>query len=85
MGYPKVKYHKDFEPKTVESEDAENKLGSDWADSPADHGVITAPSVEQKFEMDKEEAKKNKELADSVEDAVEKKRAGRPKKNTEEE
>lgn len=83
--YPKYKYHAEKSPILVSSEEQEEKLGDDWKDSPADHGLITQPSVEQQFDIDAEEDKKKKELSDTVEDAVDKKRGpGRPKKNEEE-
>jgi hypothetical protein len=59
--YPKVKYHKDFVPNPVNGKDYgfnqvaqlvnnaedEKRLGDDWKDSPADHGIVTAPNQQE--------------------------------------
>jgi hypothetical protein len=44
--YPRYKYHPDYEPFIVHSEEEEDELVG-WYDSPADYGVFTAPSAEQ--------------------------------------
>lgn len=74
MSYPKFLYHSEMPPQLVESDEEAASLGEGWAESPADHGVITAPSVEQAREIARDEANKNKELADTVEEAVAKKK-----------
>ena len=53
MEYPKWKYHAEIEARIVQSEAEEKALGSDWGNSPADFGVITYPTPEQKYEMEK--------------------------------
>lgn len=45
--YPRWKYHKTQPAQIVKNEAHEDRLGDDWKESPADHGVITAPSVHQ--------------------------------------
>lgn len=46
--YPKAKYHAKSAPVLVHSAEEEKELGDDWKDNPADHGIVTAPSDEQK-------------------------------------
>jgi|SRR5579872_376312 len=45
--YPKYKYHATLAPVLVNSEDEEIMLGDGWEDSPAKHGIVTAPSAEE--------------------------------------
>lgn len=61
--FPKYKYHAELDPIVVEDEDEESSLSDEWADSPAEHGVITAPSVEQGRKMRLEAASKPKSPA----------------------
>ncbi len=68
--YPKYKFHKTEGSKLVHSEAEEKELGKDWAESPAEFGVITAPSLEQI-----EEAKAKAE--EKVEAKAESKKAGK--------
>ena len=41
--YPKMKFHASEPPETVHNEEEEEELGPEWTDSPADHGIETAP------------------------------------------
>src|ERR1700761_7675151 len=52
MGYPKYKYHSEKEPVVIQNEEQEERLGDEWKDSPADHGIITQPSIEDQFDID---------------------------------
>lgn len=80
MAYPKYKYHAEKAAVIVNDEEQEAELGEGWADSPADHGIITQPSEEQARQIAADDAAKNKALAETVETAVEVKRGpGRPK------
>lgn len=45
--YPKIKYHANESPIQVNDAAEEDALGDDWRDSPADHGIITAPDVKE--------------------------------------
>lgn len=45
--YPRWKYHRTKEPKLVHTPEHDEKLGPDWADTPAVFGLVTAPSVDQ--------------------------------------
>jgi len=47
MEFPKYKYHAELEPMVVDDESEESMLGEDWANSPAEHGIITQPSKDQ--------------------------------------
>lgn len=47
MAYPKWKYHRDFEPMLVKTEEQEKKLGPEWKDSPAAFGIETHPATAQ--------------------------------------
>jgi hypothetical protein len=67
MNYPKMKYHKTLEAIVIASADEELKLSSDWADSPAAFGTVTAPSADQLAQMTIEQAKK---LADEAAAAI---------------
>lgn len=71
MSYPRWKYHVELEPVIVKHEEEESSLGEEWADSPADHGIITHPS--------KEQAQAAKLTAVPAESA-EKRKPGRPRK-----
>lgn len=52
MDFPKYKYHPTELPILVHSKAQEDALSEDWANSPAEHGVITHPSAEQLAEME---------------------------------
>jgi hypothetical protein len=45
--YPKMKHRKDGATVVVHTPDDEKALDAGWKDSPAEHGKITAPSVDQ--------------------------------------
>lgn len=45
--YPKAKYHRTKGGCCVQNEIEESELGTDWKDSPAEFGVVTAPSAKQ--------------------------------------
>lgn len=45
--YPKFKYHKDHQPYIVHNAADDALLGNEWKDSPADHGVVSAPSIDE--------------------------------------
>lgn len=49
--FPKYKHHPTLDAVVVNSVEEEDSLGDEWADSPAEHGIITAPSVEQTNKM----------------------------------
>jgi len=49
--YPRYKYHESHKPRVVKNAHEEHLLGDEWKDSPADFGVVTAPSVEQIFQQ----------------------------------
>ena len=49
--FPKWLYHKVYPPALAENETEAEVLGEGWAESPAEFGVITAPSVRQAAEM----------------------------------
>jgi hypothetical protein len=44
---PTWKYHATLPARLIESQEALDALGPGWEDTPAAHGVITAPSAEQ--------------------------------------
>lgn len=43
MSYPKYLYHKHHGPKLVRHAGEHEQLGEGWAESPADHGIVTCP------------------------------------------
>lgn len=69
--YPKWKYHPDLGSLIVHTSEEEARLEG-WFDSPAEFGVITAPSAEQSLAM------LTAELVDSPSPDVP--RRGRPRK-----
>lgn len=50
--FPKWKHHATLNPIIVQNAEQEAKLSPAWKDSPADHGKITAPSVQQMQEAE---------------------------------
>lgn len=64
--YPRYKYHAEHDPIIVNNSEEESFLPEDeWTNSPADHGIITAPSasqmMKQKVGFDFEELKAKKQ------------------------
>jgi hypothetical protein len=51
MEYPSWRYHPTEEARIVHSAEEEEALGSGWADSPAAHGIETAPGAEPDLEI----------------------------------
>lgn len=49
--YPKWLYHKMYPPALVENGTEAEALGEGWAESPAEFGAITAPSVHEAAEL----------------------------------
>lgn len=65
--WPKAKYHEVHGGAVVNSAEEEEALGEGWYDSPADFGVITAPSQAQ---LRKQELKRFQEQDEAAEDAA---------------
>ena len=46
--FPKWKYHATHKPILIQTVEQEERLGEAWKNSPAEHGIVTAPSVKQR-------------------------------------
>jgi hypothetical protein len=84
MEYPKFLYHATEAPRIVGSVDEEKALGHGWANSPAEHGVITCPSTEQMAASAEEDDAANHAAKDEMQEVADAanaapKRRGRPR------
>ena len=46
--FPKWKYHATHKPILIQNVVQEEQLGEAWKNSPAEHGIVTAPSAKQR-------------------------------------
>lgn len=62
MSFPRYKYHAEHAPVVIATEEEDSLLGDGWTNSPADHGTISAPSVEQARRMELDALNEPEEL-----------------------